>query len=295
MTERRFSTISLEVEDDGIAVVTLDRPDSLNAFNSTMQDELIEAFDVTDADDSVRAVIVTGRGRAFCAGADLSSGGNTFDYQSRGGRPATGAYENGVHRDGGGLLTLRIFDSVKPVIAAVNGPAVGVGASMTLAMDARLAVTGAKFGFVFTRRGLVPDAAASWFLPRVVGLPTALEWCYSGRVFLADEALEKGLLSAVHESEELLPAARRLARSMMQGSAPVSIALTRQLLWRMAGAAHPMEAHRVESRALEIQGASADVREGVSAFLEKRTPEFPRRVSVDLPDVWEGRPAPKFS
>ncbi|MGZ4521239.1 MAG: crotonase/enoyl-CoA hydratase family protein [Mycobacteriaceae bacterium] len=295
MTERRFSTISLEVEDDGIAVVTLDRPDSLNAFNSTMQDELIEAFDVTDADDSVRAVIVTGRGRAFCAGADLSSGGNTFDYQSRGGRPATGAYENGVHRDGGGLLTLRIFDSVKPVIAAVNGPAVGVGASMTLAMDARLAVTGANFGFVFTRRGLVPDAAASWFLPRVVGLPTALEWCYSGRVFLADEALEKGLLSAVHESEELLPAARRLARSMMQGSAPVSIALTRQLLWRMAGAAHPMEAHRVESRALEIQGASADVREGVSAFLEKRTPEFPRRVSVDLPDVWEGRPAPKFS
>ncbi|MGZ4532347.1 MAG: crotonase/enoyl-CoA hydratase family protein [Mycobacteriaceae bacterium] len=295
MTERRFSTISLEVEDDGIAVVTLDRPDSLNAFNSTMQDELIEAFDVTDADDSVRAVIVTGRGRAFCAGADLSSGGNTFDYQSRAGRPATGAYENGVHRDGGGLLTLRIFDSVKPVIAAVNGPAVGVGASMTLAMDARLAVTGANFGFVFTRRGLVPDAAASWFLPRVVGLPTALEWCYSGRVFLADEALEKGLLSAVHESEELLPAARRLARSMMQGSAPVSIALTRQLLWRMAGAAHPMEAHRVESRALEIQGASADVREGVSAFLEKRTPEFPRRVSVDLPDVWEGRPAPKFS
>ncbi|MGZ6807684.1 MAG: crotonase/enoyl-CoA hydratase family protein, partial [Mycobacteriaceae bacterium] len=279
--------MSLEVEDDGIAVVTLDRPDSLNAFNSTMQDELIEAFDVTDADDSVRAVIVTGRGRAFCAGADLSSGGNTFDYQSRGGRPATGAYENGVHRDGGGLLTLRIFDSVKPVIAAVNGPAVGVGASMTLAMDARLAVTGANFGFVFTRRGLVPDAAASWFLPRVVGLPTALEWCYSGRVFLADEALEKGLLSAVHESEELLPAARRLARSMMQGSAPVSIALTRQLLWRMAGAAHPMEAHRVESRALEIQGASADVREGVSAFLEKRTPEFPRRVSVDLPDVWE--------
>jgi enoyl-CoA hydratase/carnithine racemase len=291
--EHRFSTISLTVEDDGIAVVTLDRPDSLNAFTSTMQDEFIEVFDVTDADDSVRAVIVTGRGRAFCAGADLSSGGDTFDYQSRGGGPATGAYENGVHRDGGGLLTLRIFDSVKSVIAAVNGPAVGVGASMTLAMDARLAVRGAKFGFVFTRRGLVPDAAASWFLPRVVGLPAALEWCYSGRVFLAEEALEKGLLSAVHESEELLPAARRLVST--QGSAPVSIALTRQLLWRTAGAAHPMEAHRVESRALEIQGASADVREGVTAFLEKRTPEFPRQVSVDLPDVWEGGQAPTFS
>ena len=294
MTSTAFTTISLQVDADGIATLTLNRPDNLNSFNREMQDEIIAAFDATDADDSVRAVVVTGAGRAFCAGADLSSGGGTFDYDSKDESVASGSYVNGVHRDGGGMVTLRIFNSLKPVIAAVNGPAVGVGASMTLPMDARLAVPGAKFGFVFARRGLVPDAAASWFLPKVVGLPTALEWCYSGRIFQTDEGFERGLFSALHGPDELLAQARKLALSMVAESAPVSVALTRQLMWRMAGAAHPMEAHRIDSRAIQIQGASPDVQEGVEAFLQKRPPKFPRRVSVDLPDVWQDRPDPEF-
>lgn len=293
--EADFDTISLEVDADGIALVTLERPDRLNAFTAEMLAELIAAFDLTDADDAVRAVIVTGSGRAFCAGADLAAGDATFDYAANGDTPARGRYEHGIHRDGGGLVTLRIFESLKPVIAAINGPAVGVGASMTLPMDARLATPDTKLGFVFARRGLVPDAASSWFLPRLVGLPTALEWSYSGRIFTTDEALERGLVSALHAPDELIPAARRLALSMVSDSAPVSIALTRQLIWRMAGAAHPMDAHRADSRALEIQGASDDVREGVMSFLEKRRPVFPRKVSSDLPHIWEGQEAPGFS
>lgn len=290
-----FETIALEVGDDGIAVLTLDRPDKLNAFNVVMQNELIAAFDQTDADDSVRAVIVTGRGRVFCAGADLSAGEVTFDYEARGETQASGRYENDVHRDGGGLVTLRIFESLKPVIAAINGPAVGIGASMTLPMDARLATPASKLGFVFARRGLVPDAAASWFLSRLVGLPTALEWSYSGRVFMTEEGLEKGLVGSLHDPDDLLPAARKLALSMVSDSAPVSIALTRQLIWRMAGASHPMDAHRADSRALQAQGASDDVREGVMAFLEKRKAEFPQTVSADMPHVWDGQEAPDFS
>lgn len=288
-----FQTIALEVDAGGIATLTLDRPDQLNAYNLRMQDELIAAFDHTDTDDGVRAVVVTGRGRAFCAGADLSTGDATFDYDTQP-QALTGQRVNGVHRDGGGMVVLRIFASLKPVIAAINGPAVGVGASMTLPMDVRLAAGTARVGFVFTRRGLVPDAAASWFLPRLVGVDTALEWCYSGRIFDAEEALTRRLVRAVYPADELLPAARSLALSMVDSSAPVAIALTRQLIWRMMGAADPMDAHRADSRGLMIQGASADVREGVSAFLEKRPAHFPRRVSTDLPDIWDWRPDPEF-
>ena len=288
-----WQTIALEVDEDGIAILTLDRPDSLNAFDATMMRELVEVFDHTDADDAVRAVVMTGRGRAFCAGADLADGGGTFDYENQGDR-GVALLENGVHRDGGGLVTLRMFESLKPILGAVNGPAVGVGASMLLPMDARLAVPDAKIGFVFARRGLVPDAAASWFLPRLVGIPTALEWCYSGRVFLTQEGFAAGLFGALHEPADLLAATKALALSMVSSSAPVSIALTRQLIWRMAGASHPMEAHRADSRGLQAQGASDDVKEGVMSFLDKREPSFPRTVSRDLPEMWDWWDAPTF-
>jgi enoyl-CoA hydratase/carnithine racemase len=289
-----FTTIQLEVDEQGIALLTLDRPERLNAFTRVMQSEVIEAFDHTDADDAVRAVVVTGRGRAFCAGADLSSGGQTFDYAARG-EQATGATVDGLHRDGGGLVVLRIFDSLKPVVAAINGPAVGIGASMTLPMDVRLAADDARIGFVFARRGLVPDAAASWFLPRLVGVDTALEWCLSGRIFDAGEAQQRRLVRSLHPAEELIAAARSLVLSMVDSSAPVSVALTRQLIWRMLGAADPMDAHRADSRALAAQGASADAREGVTAFLQKRPADFPRRVSTDLPEIWQQWPRKDFA
>ena len=288
-----FETIRLEVE-DGIATLTLNRPDKLNAFNTLMMQEMIAAFDRTDADDSVRVVIVTGAGRAFCAGADLSAGAATFDYSTRGGEDKEARTLDGVQRDGGGLLTLRIYDSLKPVIAAVNGPAVGVGVTMQLAMDIRMASTDARYGFVFSRRGINPEACSSWFLPRLVGIQTALEWCYSGRVFPAQEALEKGLVRSLHAPEDLLPAARALAREIADNTAPVSIALTRQLIWRMAGASHPIEAHMADSRGIQARGAMPDAKEGVTSFLEKRLPRYPDRVSTDLPDIWEHWSAPKF-
>jgi enoyl-CoA hydratase/carnithine racemase len=288
-----FETIRLEVE-DGIATLTLNRPDKLNAFNTLMMQEMIAAFDQTDADDSVRVVIVTGAGRAFCAGADLSAGAATFDYSTRGGEDKEARTLDGVQRDGGGLLTLRIYDSLKPVIAAVNGPAVGVGVTMQLAMDIRMASTDARYGFVFSRRGINPEACSSWFLPRLVGVQTALEWCYSGRVFPAQEALEKGLVRSLHAPEDLLPAARALAREIADNTAPVSIALTRQLIWRMAGASHPMEAHMADSRGIQARGAMPDAKEGVTSFLEKRLPQYPDRVSTDLPNIWEHWSAPKF-
>ena len=288
-----FETIRLEVE-DGIATLTLNRPDKLNAFNTQMMQEMIAAFDQTDADDSVRVVIVTGAGRAFCAGADLSAGAATFDYSARGGEEKEARTIEGVQRDGGGLLTLRIYDSLKPVIAAVNGAAVGVGVTMQLAMDIRMASTDARYGFVFSRRGINPEACSSWFLPRLVGIQTALEWCYSGRVFPAQEALEKGLVRSLHAPEDLLPAARALAREIADNTAPVSIALTRQLIWRMAGASHPMEAHMADSRGIQARGAMPDAKEGVTSFLEKRLPQYPDRVSTDLPNIWEHWSAPKF-
>lgn len=288
-----FETIRLEVE-DGVATLTLNRPDKLNAFNTQMMQEMIAAFDQTDADDSVRVVIVTGAGRAFCAGADLSAGAATFDYSTRGGQEKEARTVEGVQRDGGGLLTLRIYDSLKPVIAAVNGPAVGVGVTMQLAMDIRMASTEAKYGFVFSRRGINPEACSSWFLPRLVGVQTALEWCYSGRVFPAQEAHERGLVRSLHAPEDLLPAARALAREIADNTAPVSVALTRQLIWRMAGASHPMEAHVADSRGIQARGAMADAKEGVVSFLEKRQPRYPDKVSTDLPDIWEHWSAPKF-
>jgi enoyl-CoA hydratase/carnithine racemase len=292
MTARNFETIRVDVE-DGIATITLDRPEKLNAFTSRMMLDLIAAFDATDADDRVRAVIVTGSGRAFCAGADLgTAGGATFDYAKRGDEARDEARVGDVYRDGGGRVTLRIFESLKPVIAAINGPAVGIGATMLLPMDIRLAATTARFGFVFARRGVTPEAASSWFLPRLVGISTALEWCYSGRVFPAAEAHERGLVRSLHEPDALLPAARALARELTEHSAPVSIALTRQMMWRLQAADHPMTAHEIDSRSIQTRGTSADSREGVGAFLEKRPAVFPNTVSADLPDFfpwWEER------
>ena len=286
-----YSTLIFE-RDDGIATITLNRPDRLNAFNRTMMEELVSVFDDTDADDAVRAVIVTGAGRAFCAGADLGEGGSTFDYDKRKG--ADDYKVGGVHRDGGGMVTLRIFNSLKPVICAVNGPAVGIGMTMQLPMDIRIASTDARFGFVFSRRGITPEAASSWFLPRIVGISTALEWCYSGRVFNAQEARDRGLVRSLHAPEELQSAAQSIAREIADNAAPVSVALTRQMMWRMLGTDHPMEAHRVDSRSIESRGRSADVREGVNAFLEKRQADFPDRVSKDMPDFFPWWDEPEF-
>ncbi len=297
MAAPTFETLLYAVE-DGVATITLNRPEKLNAFNTQMMKDMIAAFDATDADDAVRVVIVTGAGRGFCAGADLSAGAQTFDYDSRGGEgqaDKAARTRDGVQRDGGGLLTLRIFDSLKPVIAAVNGPAVGVGVTMQLAMDIRMASTAARYGFVFARRGLNPEAASSWFLPHLVGVQTALEWCYTGRVFPAQEAFDKGLVRSLHEPDDLLPAARALAREIADNTAPVSVALTRQLIWRMAGAAHPMEAHRADSRGIQARGRSPDAREGVTSFLEKRPAAYPDKVSTDLPDIWPHWTAPSFS
>jgi len=239
-------------------------------------------------------VIVTGSGRAFCAGADLGSGGATFDYAKQGNDTRESGKVNGIYRDGGGRLTLRIYDCLKPVIGAINGAAVGIGVTMQLPMDIRLASTAAKFGFVFARRGITPEAASSWFLPRLVGMQQALEWCYTGRVFGAQEALDGGLVRSLHEPDDLLPAARALAREIVDNTAPVSIALTRQMLWRNAGASHPMEAHKSDSRAIMFRGAQGDAKEGVASFLEKRAPQYPNSVSSDLPDIWPEWVEPEF-
>jgi enoyl-CoA hydratase/carnithine racemase len=285
-----YETITTEVAEQ-ILTLTLNRPDKLNAFNATMQRELIEAFDRADQDDEVRAIIVTGAGRAFCAGADLSSGADTFDRDARRGpvkRHADGSvdYSDPLIRDGGGQVTLRIFKCLKPVIAAVNGPAVGIGVTMLLPMDIRIASVDARFGFVFSQRGIVPEAASSWFLPRIVGISQALEWCYTGRVFPAQEALAGRLVSKVVPPDELLPTARALAREIAAKTAPVSVALIRQMMWRMLGADDPMEAHKVDSRGIYTRGRSADVREGVMAFLQKRPAEFTGKVSTDMPDYF---------
>jgi enoyl-CoA hydratase/carnithine racemase len=280
---------------DSVATITLSRPDQLNAFTAQMCFELLEAFDLIDADDAVRAVVVTGAGRAFCAGADLSSGADAFDALSQQtGASAFGVSADGIPRDSGGLFALRIFRCLKPIIAAINGPAVGVGISMTLPMDIRLVAEKAKLGFVFNRRGIMPDAASGWFLPRIVGISRAMEWAATGRLFGPAEALEAGLVRSVHSPDELLPAAYALAREIADNSAPVSVALTRQLMWRMLGASHPMEAHRAESRGLFSRGTSADAVEGVTSFLEKRPAAFTGRVSEDLPDAFPGWTEPEF-
>jgi enoyl-CoA hydratase/carnithine racemase len=281
-----FEQIRAEV-DDRVLTITLNRPDRLNAWTATMGSELIAAFDRADADDEVRVVVVTGAGRGYCAGADLAGGGGTFDWRQR----ETGGT---VPRDNGGRFTLRVFECTKPVIAAINGPAVGVGATMTLPMDIRLAADDARIGFVFARRGIVPEACSSWFLPRLVGISRAMEWVATGRVFSAQEALQAGLVRSLHPSGELLDAAYGLAREIADHTAPVSVALARRMLWTMLGAEHPMLAHRADSRGMFARGQSADAREGVESFLQKRPAKFPDRVSDGLPEVLPGWTAPEF-
>ena len=293
MTPAQFETIHYVV-DEGIATITLNRPEKMNAFTGQMRDDIISAFDLSDADDNVRAVIVTGAGKAFCAGADLSTGGKTFDYTARNEQVRERHKVGEVYRDGGGMTTLRIFKSLKPVIGAINGAAVGIGMTMQLPMDIRLASTNARFGFVFARRGIVPEAASSWFLSRAVGMQTALEWCYTGRVFNAQEALDQKLVRSLHAPEDLLPAARALAREIADNTAPVSIALTRQMLWRMHAAPHPMDAHQIDSRAIQSRGQSADAREGVSSFLAKRPAVYPDTVTSDMPDFFPWWDEPEF-
>ena len=283
-----YEHIELEIA-DGIATIWMNRPDKMNAFTELMRYEIIDALDHTDADDDVRAVIFTGRGRAFCAGADLSSGEGTF---SRGGSDIMG--RNGVPRDGGGTVSLRIYDSKKPVIGAINGAAVGVGVTMTLPMDIRLASTAAKFGFVFSRRGIVPEAASSWFLPRLVGISRAMEWVASGEVFPAEEAMAGGLVRSVHEPDDLLPAAYALARRLTESSSPVSIAVARKMMWRMLGADHPMAAHKVDSRGILERGRSEDVKEGINSFFEKRAPQFPDKVSDGLGTIFSDWDDPTY-
>jgi enoyl-CoA hydratase/carnithine racemase len=286
MTAPAFREIGWEL-DEGVLTLTLSRPQRLNAVTRTMIGELVEAFERADADDRVRVVIVTGAGRAFCAGADLSAGPGTFDRVAR--------REGEPHRDGGGLVTLRIFELRKPVIAAINGPAVGFGVTLTLPMDVRLASTQARLGFVFTRRGVVPEACSTWFLPRLVGMARAAEWVLTGRVFSAEEALAGGLVSRVLPPEALLPVARELALEIARNTSAVSVALARQMLWSLLGADHPMAAHRLDSRCMEYTGRSADAYEGVAAFLDKRPPRFTLRPSADMPPFYPWRDAPPFT
>lgn len=277
-----YEAIIYEVEDN-ILTITLNRPERLNAFNGQMSSEIHNALDRADADDNVKAIIFTGAGRGFCAGADLSSGSETFDYESDG---------RGIHPDGGGVLTLRLFECLKPVISACNGSAVGVGATMQCAMDIRMASDKARYGFVFSKRGIVPEACSSWFLPRCVGINTALEWAYSGRIFDAQEALEKRFVRSVHKENDLMPAARDLAHEFAEQTSSVSITMIRHMMWKMLGADHPMEAHKIDSRGVYFTGKSEDAHEGVQSFLEKRPAEFSGKVSTDMPDFfpwWEQR------
>ncbi len=275
-----YQDILYEVE-DGIATITLNRPDKLNAFTGLMLEEIIDAVDRTDADDDVRAVIFTGAGRGFCAGADLSRGAGTFDMNER-----EGAGPIDEWRDGGGLVSLRLFESKKPLIAAVNGPAAGVGVTMQLPMDIRIASTEARFGLVFTRRGVVMEACSSWFLPRLVGISQAMEWVMSGRVFPADEALKGGLVSQVVAPDELMPTARAIAREIADNTSAVSVALCRHMMWKMLGADHPMEAHKIDSRGIRSMGQLPDAYEGVQSFLEKRPGQFTMKPSTDMPEFF---------
>ena len=281
-----FETIKYEVKDK-ILTITLNRPDRLNAFTGQMMNDLISAFDSASNDDEVRVVIVTGEGRGFCAGADLGAGEATFNRDENPRAKKTDDEENLEWlRDGGGRTTLAIYDCSKPIIAAINGPAVGVGVTMTLPMDIRLASEEAKFGFVFARRGLVPEAASSWFLPRIVGISKSLEWTFSGKVFDAEEALKGGLIRSIHSKDSLLDEAKKIANEIIENTSPVSVSMTRQMLWKMLGADHPMEAHKVDSRAIYELGKGEDTKEGVNSFLEKRPPEFPSKVSKDMPNFY---------
>jgi enoyl-CoA hydratase/carnithine racemase len=276
-----YETIRLEPAVDGVATLWLDRPDRLNALTPTMVTEVCEAIDATDADDEVGAVVVTGEGRAFCAGADLEGGGNIFEHGSE-------PFSMEKNPDGGGVMARRLFDSAKPLIAAINGPAVGIGATMTLPMDFRMAAEGAKIGFVFARRGLVPEASSAFFLPRIVGISQAAEWVYTGRVFGAEEGERAGLIRSLHAPNELLPAAHALGAEIAKNSSRVSVALSRRMLWQnLTGAGSPVLAHEMDSEALHMLGTSADMKEGVESFLEKRDAHYPMRVSTDMPDFFE--------
>ena len=300
-----YKQIKTEIDENGIMVLTLCRPEAMNAFTGRMMHEMIDALDKADADDAVRAIIVTGDGeRAFCAGADLSEGDKTFDYAARSdGGKKSNVISDGDEvnwssqdiRDSGGILTLRIYDSIKPIIGAINGAAVGIGVTMQLPMDVRIASDNARFGFVFARRGIVPEACSSWFLPRIVGISQALQWCYSGEVFGAEEALRGGLVSEIVPPADLLARAKEMALQMTQMSSPVSVAMTRQMLWRMMGADHPMEAHKVDSKAVFGRGRQSDAKEGVMSFLEKRTPEFADKPSSDMPGFYPWWDERKFS
>ena len=274
-------------KDGAIFTITLNRPERMNAFTYKMHEELTAAFDEADADDEVRAVIMTGEGKAYCAGADLEGGGKIFD--------SSGRETIQEHRDSGGLVTLRIFECKKLVIAAINGAAVGVGITMCLPADIRLASDKAKFGFVFCRRGLVPEACSSWFLPRIAGISKAMEWVSTGRIFLADEALASGLVSEVLPPEKLLERAREIANESAENTSGVAVAMARHLLWRMMGADHPMEAHKLDSKCIAFMGQNADVKEGVASFLEKRAPKYPMKVSTDMPGFFPFGPERKFS
>ena len=288
MTAPTFEALLFDVE-DGVATLTLNRPDRMNAFGMTQSEDLINALDITDADDAIKAVIITGAGKAFSSGADLGGGGFARERPEE-----TGPIENlAIARDGAGKITLRLYASKKPLIAAVNGAAVGMGATIQLGMDIRLASTEAHYHFVFGRRGIVPEGCSTFFLPRLVGIGTAMEWCATGRRVPAQEALERGLVRSLHAPDELMGAARAIAREMADNVAPVSMALTRQMMWRMMGASHPMEAHRVESLALHHRFRSADAREGVGAWLQRREPAFPDKVS-ELPDIWPGWIEPTY-
>ena len=261
-------------------VISLNRPEKLNAFTKTMQDELIRVFDYTDKNDDIKSVVITGEGRAYCAGADLVDGPNTFNYAEEGNR-----LSNDDHRDGGGLVALRIFRSKKPVIGAINGDAVGVGATMTLPMDIRIASQSARFGFVFSRRGAVPEACSSWFLPRIVGISKALDWCYTGKVFSSQEALQHGLVSDVISDDKLIDRALEIGSSYSSKTSAISVSLARHMMWNMLAATHPDEAHILDSMAMERMGKSPDIKEGIASFLEKRSPNFSMKVSKDLPDL----------
>jgi enoyl-CoA hydratase/carnithine racemase len=283
-----FETLRTETR-DGVLTCTLNRPDKLNAFTTTMCRELLALLDHVDHSDDVRVLVVTGEGRGFCAGADLSAGASTFDFESgdssqvveAGATNAKGA--RSAPRDGGGLVTLRLYDCKKPVIAAINGPAVGVGITMTLAMDIRLASEKARFGFVFARRGIAPEAASSWFLPRMVGISQAMEWVATGRVFGPDEAKAAGLVSEVWAPDALLPRALEIAREIADNTSAVSVALSRQMMWKMLGASHPMQAHRLDSKVIDYLGAQPDAREGIESFLGKRPPRFSMSADRDMP------------
>lgn len=283
----KFANILYELE-DGILTITLNRPEMLNAFNGGMMSDLMTAFDEADQDDDVRAIVITGAGRGFCAGQDLSAGEETWEgHEERLAETELG--------DGGGELSRRLFRSLKPIIVAFNGPAVGVGITFTLAADIRIAAPGVKLGFVFAARGIVPEGCSSWFLPRLVGISKALEWCYSGRIFQSEEALEAGLLRSIHHKDELLTAARDLAKELVSSSSRVSVTVLRHMMWRMLGAPDPINAHWVDTAGINALATSADAKEGINAFLEKRDPDFPGRVSTDLPEFFPWWEEPRFS